>query len=387
MKIAIRNSLVRFVLACLLAAAPLAAQVRINPKATERPPVTNSKEQIDSINGNAQTEQQVWKSTRSPEYVATSGEHIVIAPEVRLDGNIEGILACNLAATTCRVRNMPLLRQGDPRVGPEVFKMQKDGCYDTSIVTVTVAALANRSKALQPSGRTKFFEDIPANANMPKNIAQLFQQYRWAQLYQEETAMKAKGDFPGKMVQPLYFDEVLADFGKIQQSCDPYTYGDCKVPVSNNAGNAFRTLVTTEAITNEYVINLMKSGYVTMIAYGRYAPSLEEGPQKFILQNRHKVVFSGFQPGKYPLLINDVGTGQQVRVRLTTDLSERMVGLGSHGPEIRSTDTLIHTIRPMGPLVVYPTATHIFLEYEGQRKTNEQVYFIEHVDALRIKTQ
>ncbi len=357
MKIAIRNSLVRFVLACLLAAAPLAAQVRINPKATERPPVTNSKEQIDSINGNAQTEQQVWKSTRSPEYVATSGEHIVIAPEVRLDGNIEGILACNLAATTCRVRNMPLLRH-------------------------------NRSKALQPSGRTKFFEDIPANANMPKNIAQLFQQYRWAQLYQEETAMKAKGDFPGKMVQPLYFDEVLADFGKIQQSCDPYTYGDCKVPVSNNAGNAFRTLVTTEAITNEYVINLMKSGYVTMIAYGRYTPSLEEGPQKFILQNRHKVVFSGFQPGKYPLLINDVGTGQQVRVRLTTDLSERMVDLGSHGAEVRSTDTLIHTIRPMNPrFVVYPTPTPIFIEYEGERKVNEQVYFIEHIDALRIKTQ
>src|SRR5205807_57367 len=100
----------------------------------------------------------------------------------------------------------------------------------------------------------------------------------------------------------------------------------------------------------------------------------------------HKVVFSGFQPGKYPLLVNEVGRGKQVRARLTTDLSERMVGLGSHGAEVRSTDTLIHTIRPMNPRVVYPTPTHIFIEYEGERKVNEQVNFIEHIDGLRIKT-
>ena len=385
MKVDTRSSIGRLVLVGLLTLAPLAAQVRINPKATERPPVANA-----NVNAkvDAQTEQQVRKSTRSPEYVAVTGEHLVSAPEVQLDGSIEGILACNRAGTTCRVRNMPLISQTDPRVSPQVLYMGNDGCYDTSIVTVTIAALANRSKALQPSGRTKMFDELTGNQMMPKEIAQLSQQYRWAAVHHQETLMQEHGNFKGKVVQPLYFDEVLADFGKIQQSCDPYTYGNCTAPVSNNAGNAFRTFVSTENITNEYVINRMKSGYVTMIAYGRYTPSLEEGPQKFVFYNRHKVVFSGFQPGKYPLLINEVGSGKQVRARLTTDLSERMVGLGSHGPEVRSTDTLIHTIRPMNPrFVVYPTPTQIFIEYEGERKVNEQVYFIEHIDGLRIKTQ
>jgi hypothetical protein len=380
MTIAIPGSIVRSILVGLLTLAPLAAQVNINPKATERPPV--------AANASVQVEQQVRKSTRSREYIADSSEHIISASEVPLDGRVEGILACDLVGTTCRVRNMPLISQGDPRVSPEVLYMGNDGCYDTSIVTVTIAALANRSKALQPSGRTKMFDELTGNQMMPKEIAQLSQQYRWASVHSQETVMQEHGNFKGKAVQPLYFDEVLADFGKIQQSCDPYTYGNCTVPVSNNEGNAFRTFVSTENITNEYVINLMKSGYVTMIAYGRYRPSIEEGPQKFVFHNRHKVVFSGFQPGKYPLLINEVGSGNQVRARLTTDLSERMVGLGSHGPEVRSTDTLIHTIRRVNPRFVdYPTPTRIFIEYEGERKVNEEVYFIEHIDALRIKTQ
>src|SRR5258708_6543 len=357
MKVDTRSSIGRLVLVGLLTLAPLAAQVRINPKATERPPVANA-----NVNAkvNAQTEEQVRKSTRSPEYVATTAEHLVSAPEVSLDGNIQGILACNLAGTTCRVRNMPLISQGDPRVSPEVLYMGNYGCYDASIVTVTIAALANRAKALQLSGRTKIFDEL-TGYKMPKEIAQLSQQYRWAAVHHQETVMQEHGNFKGKIVQPLYFDEVLADFGKIQQSCDPYTYGNCTAPVSNNEGNAFRTFVSTENITNEYVINLMRSGYVVMIAYGRYEPSLEEGPQKFVFKSRHKVVFSGFQPGKYPLLINEVGRSQQVRARLTTDLSERTVGLGSHGPEVRSTATLIHPIRPINPpFASYPPPPQSF---------------------------
>src|SRR5258708_325287 len=115
---------------------------------------------------------------------------------------------------------MPRIWQEESRVSPHVLNMRDEGCYDTSIVTVTIAALANRSVALQPSGRTKMFEALSGNQFMPKEIVQLSQQYSWVQLYQEEREKKEKGDFRGKVVQPLYFDEVLADFGKTQQPCD-----------------------------------------------------------------------------------------------------------------------------------------------------------------------
>jgi hypothetical protein len=102
------------------------------------------------------------------------------------------------------------------------------------------------------------------------------------------------------------------------------------------------------------------------------------------------VVFAGFQPGKYPLLVNNVGDGRMMRARLTTDLSDRLVG--PVAIEDLTEDALrrkgeIAKVRHMNPRPVYPLPTHVFLEFEGERAVNEQVYFIEHVDGLRIRTQ
>jgi hypothetical protein len=343
-----------------------------------------------SADAHSQAGQQIWNSTRSSEFEATESDRFVVASPARLHGRIEGILDCDAMGRICVVRNMPHLVQSDPRVVSDVREMGGAGCYDTSIVTVALTALANRAKGLQPAGRTRFFEDIDGTPAMPKEVAQLSQQYRWVKQYQSERALAAKGQYSGRIVQPLYFDEVLADFGKIGQSCDPYTFGACGEPVSNGAGNAFRTFVRGDEITNEYVIGRMKAGYVMMIAYARYQPVDQQGPQTFVRKSQHKVVFAGFQPGKYPLLVNNVGDGRMMRARLTTDLSDRLVG--PVAIEDLTEDALrrkgeIAKVRHMNPRPVYPLPTHVFLEFEGERAVNEQVYFIEHVDGLRIRTQ
>src|SRR5260370_28943313 len=92
MKVDTRSSIGRLVLVRLLTLAPLAAQVRINPKATERPPVANA-----NVNAkvDAQTEQQVRKSTRSPEYVAVTGGHPGSAPGSPLLGTHDRLPSCH----------------------------------------------------------------------------------------------------------------------------------------------------------------------------------------------------------------------------------------------------------------------------------------------------
>lgn len=309
--------------------------------------------------------------TRNSLYVRTRpGFGIPINPR-KLLGPRKGILECDRPGTTCNVANMPLLSQSDPRIDNDVKDMEDYGCYDTSIVTVVLTALADREPSLNFSGRTRDFSQITARDLKPKEIEQLSQQYRWAKEHQANVLVGRK------IIQPLYFDEVLADFGKINEPCDPYTYGKCAA-ASNQAGDTFRTFVTNQNVTNEYIIDLMRQGYVTMIAYARYNPVIEQGKLTFQLDSRHKVVFSGFQPGEYPLLINDVSNGKQFRVRLTTDLSERLVG------------PLSLTRKPIvAPLAIrYPSQTRIFLEYEAvAQKITDQVFFIEHVDGLRIKTK
>lgn len=64
------------------------------------------------------------------------------------------ILACNPVGTTCTVQMMPALCQTDPRIDTDVTDMGPPGCYDTSIVSVAIAALANRKGLPSPAGRT-----------------------------------------------------------------------------------------------------------------------------------------------------------------------------------------------------------------------------------------
>jgi hypothetical protein len=293
----------------------------------------------------------------------------------------QGILSCqrgNLGIlANCVVRNMPLLTQTDPRLDADIKDMGPLGCYDTSIATVILTALANRTNTLPLKGRTKEFAEVPADGNIPKEVERLSWFYRTA-----KKASKGEKDKNGKLIQSLYFSEVLADFGKINESCDPYIFANCK-SATNQYGHAYYEFADGKNWTNDFFIKKMREGYAMFIAYARYVPniSMEKGKPKikFTLDSVHKVVFSGFQIGnKYPLLINDVGDGMQHRVRLTTDLSERKFVLkgSTKAQSFAETD------------IIYPpeVKTATFMEYEGEGTgLNDKVYFIVHMDAFKLK--
>ena len=273
-----------------------------------------------------------------------------------------GNLECSEDRLSCTVRNMPLLAQADPALDSDIKEMGLVGCYDTSILTVILTALANRDPSFVPHGRTKVLMSVPASRSASKEIEQLSQEYRWAKAGQNKETVN------GKIVQPLYLHEVVANFDTIVEPCDPLTYGNCGA-ASNMAGRAFRTWANGNSITNKSVIDLMRKGYVLLIGFERYLPKKTNTGFSFENIGHHKVVISGFQPGKYPLLINDVGSGVRKRARLTTDLASHpfasQIGLSAGR-------------------FAYPLATKTFLEYEGS--ADPQVQFLVQLDGLKLVT-
>lgn len=325
----------------------------------------------------------------------------LLASQLRVSGKIvtkkTGILEC-WTDKSCMVMNMPLLNQMDERVDQAVWEARPFGCYDASIVSVIVAAMANRHPAFGkiPLGwRVGQFLDIKPGIGgngqpAPQEVKQLSYEYGLAiNRSKAAEAAKAKGQTPVFQYpseQPLYFHEVVWTLSNtINEKCNPKEYGNCS-EVTNKYGHGFRRFLTaSDSLTNESVIARMRAGYVMMIAYARYRPvvKVEKGLKKVSFvgaaanngYSPHKVVFIGFNEGeKYPLVINDVGNGQQYKVRLTTDLSSR--AFSERGNPSATFGK---------PLFTYPTPVKIYLEYEGEGEgINQQVFFVEHVDGLRV---
>jgi len=347
--------------------------------------------------------------------------------EVGLIGKQKGILSC-ATDKDCRVMGMPLLWQSDPRVDAGFEPEKGVGCYDTSIVSVIIAAMFNRHPSIPkvPIGwRVRKFMDIQPGiggngAKAPKEIKQL--SYEYSVVHARAAAVaaaKAKNQTPVFKVpdeQPIYFHEVLwaLNGGKVNENCKPDVYGNC-TEVSNKWGHSFyKWLVPSDnnVVTDQYIIDKMKAGYVMMIAYSRYIPIVKldnngkktvdyeqanitvenvpilsgpggikvgMAPRATYSPSNHKVVFIGFNEGKkYPLLINDVGTGTQYWARLSTDLWQRKFTLRGGG-------LAAGTIPNTPALINYPRDVKIFLEYEGQEEaSNSMAYFVQHVDGLRI---
>lgn len=345
--------------------------------------------------------------------------------DVGMIGKEKGILVCP-TDNNCRVMGMPLLWQSDPRVDAGYEPEKGVGCYDTSIVSVIIAAMYNRHPSIPkvPVGwRVRKFMDIQPGIGgngekAPKEIKQL--SYEYSVVHARAAAVAAaaaKNQAPVFKVpdeQPIYFHEVLwaLNGGKVNENCKPEVYTNC-TEVSNKWGHSFyKWLVPSDnnVVTDQYVIDKMKAGYVMMIAYSRYIPlvGLDKNGKKTVdyayanvtIENvpilsgpggikvgmaprpkyspsLHKVVFIGFNEGKkYPLLIQDVGDGMQYWARLSTDLWQRNFALRGGGPPgTPATPSLIN----------YPRDVKVFLEYEGQEKTpNSMAYFVQHVDGLRI---
>jgi hypothetical protein len=268
--------------------------------------------------------------------------------------------------------------------------MKGFGCYDTSIVSVIIAALANRVSDLAVlSNRTQEFDEVkPIQIGNNPPISRALSQLVW----QYERAFEGQAGFSvnGKAVQPLYLHEVAADVGGgITQSCDPYVYGTCDavggdVTGENGRTEAFRKWVfgTGFPLSNDQIITWMKNQYVQLIAYNRYevVKSFDSTTGRLSIDFKnigslHKVPFSGFQLARYPLRINDVGNGQQYRVRLSTCLSEMQFD-----PPSGVNTSSIKSVK-FNPNFVGKA----FLIYEGDdSKPATSVFFVEHIDGLRI---
>ena len=265
-------------------------------------------------------------------------------------------LECDAAATNCHVRGMLFLNQSDSHIDPDVASNKPHGCYDTSIVTVVLAAMDNRSPKLHPTGRLKELMDIQVPPlpyyNNKKAYEQVSQQYRW------QLAHGTRGG------QAFGFPEVLADLAPSKAKCNPFAYGDCE-SFSNAAGETWSWSYKTGRISNQSIEKLLREGYMVLIGYRYYTPVVTQNMQglrtvDFKPGSDHKVVFSGFQPGDHPLLIANVGSGQEEHVALRTDT-------------VRFDDT-------PGLKVNYPDDRRLYLDIEG----NKAVGFVDFIQTLKI---
>jgi len=183
---------------------------------------------------------------------------------------------CELSVSSSeyQIRSMPVLSQFDPLLQyspywplangkpppgqpPKFFVGNNADCYNTSIVSLIIAALANREQTRlpKPSGRTATFDQIPPSppvswnppanettppATIPKEINQL--------AYYLKT-LKETNNY-------LYYPGVLTDFGPVYQNPRLYN-GSNNLVFTSNYGATFRDWLTrdTTHVTNEYVID------------------------------------------------------------------------------------------------------------------------------------
>jgi len=239
-------------------------------------------------------------------------------------------------------------------------------------------------------GRTAEFDAINAGLTndgktiIPKPLMQLVWHYKQQYWWDYNEAMGTiVGD--GKGLLPYYFFEMVADFGygNIKEQCDPYGYFSqtCDTATATN-GSAFAERVpypSASQITNDIIIDLMLSDTISLIAYNRLQPTLGKDGVLTFQDNssRHKIAVAGFQPGPYPLLLNDVGDGSRRYARISTNLREMyLTNDGSQPP--------IH-FDPKSPF----SEGSPFLMYEDYDKLANPItpiYFIEHHDRLRLHT-
>jgi len=341
-----------------------------------------------------------------------------------------GILRCNLAGSVCYVRNMPLLAQGDPKlaeplllwlktiaddqlplwpddkgdavVGPDgkprrysredVAKfIQGYGCYDTSIVSVILAAAANRAPDLTPAGRTAdFLGATQPNNTIPRNapLVQLYWQYQQAAGGQNGWMVR------GKPAKPYHMMEAAADFGGgISQNCDPYAYGDCDriggyVTGVNGRSAAFRKDVfsSSSVLSKSEIIELMSDGWATMVAYNRYKVVSSFEPSTGTLRiefenvpSYHKVVFYGYKPGDFPLVIHDVGSDENKEVALSAPAKNLPWTLPAGVARAQVKQVVIDP--------AFASKVALFERGQYANGVATQVFFVDHIDGLKLATE
>lgn len=317
-----------------------------------------------------------------------------------------GDLRCRSSAIDdCIVANMPLLGQMDPRlqaplatyssryavnsgpnrgeiiwsepqfsIGPTPYSstdfannIMGNGCYITSLTTLEAAALANQTVA--PTARARTLAQIDAGAFMhgDASINRLEWQYqRWADKLQPNLTDPSQPSNP--------------DFLELEEFAGDFPLGSV----------AFHDYPNPGVLSAASLVSGMKGGATYLIAFQRYnvtlASSRSAGRVHLALayDSHHKIAVSGFQPGTYPILINDVGNGRRYRVRLTTDVrsipfTETVSG---HNQTIPSSEVMLDM--PAG----YPPSPRLYLVYEGADDVavgnGGQLFVIEDIQSLTV---
>ncbi len=187
-----------------------------------------------------------------------------------------------------------------------------------------VIADANNKITPRSGSRTLTWENITASRGIPVEINRFAYQLIF-----------------GGTPNALYYPEFLADLGPLYQlsttEIDPYNYG--KLPASvvftSNHGVSFRDFVTsnTTHITNQYVIALMNKDFGVMVGFIWTTPSATGDVVTLTLGETHKLVFSGYRAGTYPLRVNNTfDKGQQWVRLLPFDQATRPLGAIGLGP-------------------------------------------------------
>jgi hypothetical protein len=244
------------------------------------------------------------------------------------------------------------------------------GCYITALTTLEEAAFANQNGA--PTARARTLAQIDAGDLMPGGapINRLEWQYRrWADKLQPNLADPSDPSSP--------------DFLQLEEFAGDFPSGSV----------AYRDYPNPGELSAASLINGMKAGATYLIAFQRYNVTIASGrggPVTLALtyDSHHKVAVSGFQPGPYPILINDVGNGKRYRVRLTTDIhsipfSETISG----GSYVIPPGQIMIDIPTTSP-VPFPAPPRLYLLYEGADNVavgnGGQLFVIEDIQALTI---
>jgi hypothetical protein len=233
---------------------------------------------------------------------------------------------------SCVVAKMPLLAQTDHRlVAPLTAHVKKyanaqgevkvlsggqikpvtvdhavhgtlnNGCWMTSQTTLIQTAIANKP-GLPLTGRAVAFAGVGADPAL--DLLKPQHQLLWQYIHETDWV-----EGQAKHTQPPPLNYVsLREFA-----------GDLAA-AGVKMGSLGRTRLESPAI-----VAALQKGELLAFAYGRYQVNIgapgKDGrrPLTFTRASQHKVAVSGFRPGTYPVVINDVGDGKRHHVRVTAN--------------------------------------------------------------------
>jgi hypothetical protein len=326
-----------------------------------------------------------------------------------------GLLRCTTAAEDdCVVHGMALINQENPILLPQLEAFltpyakngvvpRADGssggtpaqyaqaildnaCYDASMTVIIAAALANRASDIIPAKRSATFDEIKAEGDLNK----IENQFLWKNEIQFEQEHQVLAG--GTPVQAFHFPEVVADVsGGIDENCNPLVYGNCDGKIvhgkNKNASGTRLWAPFNIPLSNAYIKEQLQEGKLPLVGYVRYQPQTVFDAATGVLSvsfmqvSMHKVPFSGFQPGAWPLAIADVGDGMLRHVSIGTNLHamEFTPPGDTDAHRVKSVSFTMPTgVAPNTPFVVYEDAA------DQTRGPNPLIFFISNYDYLYI---